>query len=848
MKLKSLSYSWLIAVLMLASVFFPGCSLLNQSLEKTVDPESGSVLLPGLRSEARVCRDDLGIPVVEAENLHDLAYATGYVMASDRLAQMVTFSLLAQGRLSEMVGPVAIDMDVYMRAMGLARAARIQYKEIPPRLANLLSDFSAGVNAYIDSHTGRLPLEFKVSGYVPGPWTPMDSLYVSSLLNLGLSFNIREEVIFLNIAAAIGPEKAAWLFPVSSDEALPFKKAAALKEVNWKKFGMGAKKAASVSEKLARIFFPEGIAASNNWGISPFMTAHGKSIIANDTHLPLEHPPIWMLLQMKCPQYHAAGIAMAGIPGIVAGYNGHIAWGETMVMGDGQDIFIEKLRHANGRTEYLYKGTWFPVREEKTVIHVKGGRDRTVVLQSTRHGTLLNAALSVEPKHKAIPEKITSSYGLAVRTVYDVPTRSFEGMYRLMSAKTMAEARKAIEMVTFMDLNFIYGDAGHIAWQVSGIYPIRKNGRGHLPSPGWSGDYDWVGFLPISDYPNAMDPGAGFLCTANNRTLAPDDPRILGSSWYAPWRAERIASVLSENSHHTWKDSVALQADQYDLLFVRFKEMLFDSSLADDIQIRISGWKDSEKRRDAETALSVFSVFDGNMRPDSSGAALWGIFENIFIRDLFEDELGPENSELWKNFSGLFTGIYGPSEDHLLGRPDSPFWDDVRTKKIETKADIIAEALADAVRSARRRMGRDPEKWQWGDIHRYSWRTTTTQMMPFLPFFKRCGAWFLSKYTDRGPYPAGGDFDTVNVAGFNMPSGFDVWLIPAMRMVVDFSLKEPLFLVNSGGQSGNPASVHYDDGIKPWLSGKNRQMPYTDKGISLHYTHVMTLKPGSLKK
>ncbi|NOY70335.1 MAG: penicillin acylase family protein [Deltaproteobacteria bacterium] len=820
-----------------------GCGLMDRSLKKTVDPETGSVLLAGLKSEVTVSRDNLGIPVIEAQNTRDLSYATGYVMASDRLVQMVTFSLLAQGRLSEMVGPVAVDMDIYMRTMGLARAARIQYGQLPEDLTGLLSDFADGVNAYINSHSDRLSLDFKISGYIPKPWQPMDCLYISSMLNLGLSFNIREEIIFLNLAAAIGPQKAAWLFPVSMDEPLPFDKAAGLKDIDWNRFGTESEKTAAVSEKLARIFFPTGIAASNNWAIGPSLTASGKTIVANDTHLPLEHPPIWMLLQVKCPEYHAAGIAMAGVPGIVAGYNGHIAWGETMVMGDGQDVFIEDLRKSGGKTEYLYKGKWFSVTEKKEIFHIKGEKDRSVVLQSTRHGTLLNTALAAGPKHFAIPQKIKSGYGLAVSTVYDVPTRSFEGMYGLNRAVTMDEARNAILKVKFMDLNFVYGDADNIGWQVSGTYPLRKKGRGHLPSPGWTGEYDWDGLLPVADYPHVENPGSGFLCTANNRTIGSDDPRILGSSWYAPWRVERISSVLSAKSDHAWKDSEALQADRLDIFFLKFKSLLFDSPLGGDIQKQISGWTDEDKRADAKLALSIFSVFDGNMQTDSSGAALWGIFQKTFIHDLFGDELGPEKGELWKNFSGLFSGIYGPDEDHLLGRQHSPFWDNVRTKKIETKADIIADSLADAVKHARNRMGSDPEKWQWGNIHTYEWRTTTTQMMPFLPFFQKCGAWLISKYTDRGPYPAGGDFDTVNVAGFHKTTDFDVWLIPAMRMIVDFSRKEPLFLVNSGGQSANPASSHYDDGIAVWLSAKNRQMPFTDTGISSHYKQVMLLKP-----
>ena len=823
-------------------LLMPGCGLLNRSMQKTVDPDAGSIRLEGLTSDVAVRRDKLGIPVVEAKNLHDLAFGTGYVMASDRLAQMVSYSLLGQGRLSEMVGPIGLDIDIYMRTLSLPQAAQIQYAALPPEDVRMLSAFSDGVNAYMDTHSDRLPLDFKLTGYVPEKWKPIDSFYIFSVLNLGLSFNIREEVAFLNLARVLGPMKAAWLFPVYPDEPLPFDKAEVMAGFNLSRLTPSLEMAAAIDEKLTRLFSPLGIAASNNWGISPQKTAGKATIIGNDTHLPLEMPPIWMLLQLRMPGYQAAGIAMPGLPGIVAGYNGHIAWGMTMVMGDSQDIFLEQIKDIDGRPHYLYQGKWLPAKQRREVFNIKGESPQVRTLIATRHGVLLNTALAARPTNIALPEKIDSPYGLAIKTTYLQQNDTVEGMYKLNFAKTMADARAAIRMVRFMDLNFIYGDKKHTAWQVSGTYPIRKKGRGHLPSPGWTGDYDWVGYLPVDEYPYVMDPPSGYLCTANNRTIPAGDKRILGSSWYSPERVERIRQLLEKTDAHTFQDSVAMQNDRLDLLLPKFKTVLFDSPLAPKIRRAIAAWPDSRKRTNADMALTQLASFNGDMQAESSGAAVWGIFQNVFIHDLFGDELGPVDSAAWRNFMVLNSGIYGADEDHLLGRENSPFWDNIHTKARETKADILAQSLADTIAYAKKHLGRNPAKWEWGKLHTYEWRTATTQMQPYLPFFKRFGAWLISFYTDRGPYPAGGDFNTINVAGYHKGQDFNVWLIPAMRLVVDFSRSEPVFLVNSGGQSGNPASVHYDDGIAIWLAGGNRQMSFEAADIATQYKNIFLLK------
>ncbi len=823
-----------------------GCGeLFDFTLRKTVDPDAGSVSLAGVDAPVTIRRDDLGVPVIEAKNLHDLMFAAGYVMASDRLAQMVTFSLLGQGRLSEMAGKIALDMDIYVRAMGVADAARAEYESMNPEIREALGAFSDGVNSYIGTHQDRLPLDFKISGYTPEPWAPVNSMYIVHVFNLGLSFNLHQEIAFLNIAAAVGASKAAWLMPVYPDEPLPFEKAASLDKIDFKTMVRTAETLAQVYRQLKCVIAPPGTAASNNWGVAPQNTLKHASIIANDTHLPLEQPSMWMLMHLKCPELDVAGVAIAGVPGIVAGYNGHIAWGETMVMGDNQDVFIEQMKDAGGVPQYLYKGEWLPVVERRETFKVKGEGDLVRTIQFTRHGPLLNAALQNPPKNMLQPPAIRTApaYGLAVQSVVSQPGQSFNGVYGLMRAKNMKSARNAIREVRSMSLNFIYGDADHISWQVSGKYPIRQSGRGHLPSPGWTGGYDWTGYVDVDDYPYVMDPPAGYLYTANNRTIPPGQGPVLSSSWYAPERAERIIEMLENTHQHTFQDSVRMQRDRTDVMVKKFKAVLFEPAFLGEVQKRIRSWKDGDKIKKAGEALEILESFNGDMLPESKGAAVMAIFQRVFIRQVFLDELGPPSSPAWQSFIAAIQAVYSADQDHLLGRPDSPFWDNINTPEKETKPDIIACSLADTIDYAEAHLGKDRANWRWGRLLTYEWRTQTTQMKEYLPALQRFGVRMIGHYTDRGPYAAGGDYNTLNVAGYLKGENFNVWLVPAMRMVVDFGLDEPMFLTNSSGQSGNPASGHYDDAIPFWLKGEPRSMPFKDGNIKAQYNRVYVLKP-----
>jgi len=201
------------------------------------------------------------------------------------------------------------------------------------------------------------------------------------------------------------------------------------------------------------------------------------------------------------------------------------------------------------------------------------------------------------------------------------------------------------------------------------------------------------------------------------------------------------------------------------------------------------------------------------------------------VRETFLDELGPENGPLWEAFVEINAISYSAVDDHLLQRDDSPFWDNIHTPDTETKAQIIAQSLQKAMALCEKEMGKDREQWQWGKLHTYHWRHEATKKTIFF-----------HDYLNRGPYPAGGDSHTINMAASTPGKDFNVWLIPAMRFVVDFGKEEPARLITVPGESGNPSSPHYSDMVPYYLKGENHPLPFQKEAVEKQYNHVLLLK------
>jgi acyl-homoserine-lactone acylase len=820
-----------------------GCAgLVDRHFKNTVDKIQGSLGLEGLREPVTIGRDAHGIPFVEAGNMPDLAMAIGYANAADRLTQMVGMKLVSQGRLAEMAGPSVLSLDIYMRTMNLRRVAEKLYTHTSPENRALLASYSQGVNAYIARHKDNPPPGLALAGYSPDAWQPMDSLTLFALVNLALSFNLHEEIAMLSIAQALGPEKTAWLAPIYPDEPLPFDEAAKLQAFDLKKAAIGMSGLAELQPLLKSVGLA-GQAASNNWAIAKQKAKGGASIFGNDMHLYLSMPALYNMMHVRCGKLDAAGMNIAGLPCIVAGYNGHIAWGMTMVMADNQDLFLEQLKSVDGRLHYLHKGQWRPVSQREERFEIKGEDPVTRVVQETVHGPLLNDVLSKAPIHLFQPKKIALPYGIALSRVVAVEgDDSLNAFFQLSRAETVAEAGAIIRRIRAIPLNMVFADRENIAWQVIGNYPVRAKGRGFMPSPGWTGEYDWTGLLDPRRLPQALNPSAGFVATANHRSVGRDYPHVLSSSWYWPERIERIAQMAGATDRHTSESCREMQLDTYSLFVPKLQSAL--RVLAAEIGKEIDAWPKAARRENARKALSLLQAFDGGMRADSAGAALVSVFYDQASRNIFADELDGPDSQAWQAFLVLNNESYNATCDHLTVRGDeSPFWDDIRTPGKETKSQILAGTLADAVAFLEKRQGPDSNQWRWGGLHTYTWETDTSQMAPYLGFFERLGLKAVWPYFNRGPYPAPGDHFTLNVSGYTMGQDFDTWLIPSMRLLVDFSLEEPMTAVNSSGQSDNPSSPHYADGIGAWREGKYIAFPFQEEAVKAQYKDVLVLTP-----
>ena len=787
-----------------------GCQMNNHASQSLV-PTSGVQPLKGLAQNVSVRRNAQGMPLIESSSFHDALFTLGYVHASDRISQMVRLRLLAQGRLAELDGADALPTDRLMRSINLKKNAGELYKSASPRLKKFFEVYARGVNAYLFRYRDKLPEDLARAGYKAEYWKPEDSALVYSLLSFGMSTNLQEELNALVLAQKVGSDKLAWLMPTYPGEALPTSEADKLKGLNLGTQLQGLDSLTQALEQVTHMSLP-GVTASSDWAIGPARSRSGKSLLANDIHQPIGIPSAWSYVQIRAPKYQAAGATIAWLPTLFAGFNGNVAWGMSMAMGDNQDVFVEKLKREGNRLYYLSNGKWLPASVRNETFFIKGQRPVREAVYETRHGPLLNNPLN-------------SHLGLALQLPDFKGDSTLDAFFNLSRAQTSEAASDASREIRSVALNLLYADARHIGWQVTGLYPNRREGLGLIPSPGWDSRYDWDGYADAMLHPYDQDPAQGWLGTANQRTAAFGYGMQLSNSWLSPERSERLAQLAGSGKQDA-RSLIAMQYDQVTLFAPKLKAMLTAPGMAQPLKQAIAALPAAEQSK-AREALSRLLAFDGKLNATSADAALYELFLQASTQVTFLDALGPENSASWKAFISNGNLSYSAQADHLLSREDSPFWSDARNGQQRDKPAVLARSLVAAVEAGERLMGSDHKAWQWGTLHHYVWRNAQGQ-------------------TVRGPIAAGGDHTTLNMAAYRLgDSNFDTTLIPAMRMIVDFGQPEPMMAQNSSGQSSNPASPHYADGIDPWLKGQYVSFPMQPQHFDKVYGNTrLTLTPG----
>jgi penicillin amidase len=597
-----------------------GLTILARSwLTRSPQPQrQGQVHLPGLSAPVKIIRDHWDVPHIYGQTDADALFGQGYVHAQERLWQMDFNRRLTAGRLSEILGSAAVPLDRWIRILGLRRVAEQQPPLVEPEMRVMFDAYCAGVNAFIAA--GRRPIEFALLNYQPEPWTMIDSMAWAKMMAWDLGVNWETEILRARLAAQIGPELAAELEPPYLRDwprTVP-------PGVDYSCIGNEALRRAAEARKFTGPAPQDGL-GSNNWVVAGARTQTGQPLLANDMHLGLSAPAIWFENHLIGDTLNVTGVSFPGLPGVVAGHNAHVAWGYTNGFNDVQDIYLEHLRTVNdGRVQYEFKGEWLDAEMIHEAIRVKDADPVVETVIVTQHGPILNA----------LAPDFMGEQPLALRWTALEPDNIFGALLRLNRAQNCAEVREALRYWSAPTQNTVYADVqGNIGYSFPGKTPIRAKGRGRVPVPGWTGEYEWLGYVPFEELPHVYNPPQGYVATANNRVTDDDYPHWIGYDHSGGSRAERIAQLIEAHPKLSVADMQKMHLDQISMPALRVVASL-NTLTTDDPELA--------------AALKGLREWDGQLGAPSAPAAVYEVFVRRLIERLLSKKLGADLITLQK--------------------------------------------------------------------------------------------------------------------------------------------------------------------------------------------------------
>jgi penicillin amidase len=770
---------------------------------------TGDIQVHGLHAPVEIRRDGKGVPHIRAADSRDAAFAVGFVHGQDRLWQMELHRRIAAGRLSEMVGRQGIPVDQLMRKVGLRRVSEAEWHvtQASSELRVLLEAYTAGVNAAMRDRPRAA--EFVILRHRPEPWQPEDCLAVGRLLSFTQSGNWEAQLIRMRMLKELGPELTGAIdpgYPVAN----PWVEAG-LAEGEW-----GSDLLAQLNAVEDLLPLSSWAAGSNTWVVHGTRTATGKPILANDPHGVLGTPSSWHQVHVETPGDEIAGMAFLGTPFIAFGHNRRVAWGIVNSQVSTQSLYVERL-NPNNPLQFDDAGGWQDAVRFREVIRVRGSRPLVEDVLVTRRGPVIS---------NAIPGRQPP---ISLRWVgLDSEVDSLSWAMRLNRAHDWKSFRFAVGSCAAPAMLVTYADTdGNIGFRLMGFIPIRPQGQGRLPLPGWDGSGEWLGFVPFDEVPEGLNPASGFIIAANNPIAFAHHPLVFEPA--TGYRARRCLEIVGANSRLTVADSVQLQSDV---------ESLPGRALRDLVLARIG---DGDGGPDLALGLRLLRDWDGRLDPNSCGGSVYeGLLEHLVDR-MIGSRLSPALREqvLKKSVhsffpTGPFAGRLTPAVIEALaeGRPAPGAQPDR-----ERCNALLGECLAEAAADLARRRGSDPSRWSWGDEHQVLYQH------PIAQAFSPLGA-----ILNRGPFPGAGDTDTVRLMGTGGGRGSTSLATAAIcRAVYDLADWNRSVISHSPGQSGHPASSNYADMINDYLAGRPQQMDFGADGHkrAARESRLLRLTPAS---
>ena len=771
---------------------------LGATLGKRLPIVSGALTVPGLDDAITIHRDRFGIPHIRAKTDHDVFFGLGFCHAQDRAGQLEITLRTVRGTLSEVVGRDGIAVDRLSRRIGFRRAAVTQLPTMRKEVVAQLEAYAEGVNAGFARGSKSKAHELVFFGCPASPWEAADVQAVSVLLCFALAANWDVELLRYEILQRDGAEALLAIdAPYPGD--MPSGKSP-LRPASPNGSGTHGPELLADLEALRAVFPLQG--ASNAWAVSAAKSATKRPILAADPHLPPDIPVHWYLAHMATPAWRASGACFVGIPGIGIGHNDHAAWGVTAAHADNTDFFIEQIG-PDGKS--VREGDRFVACEvRRETIKVKGGPDIEEEILITKRGPIVGKALG-------------GPGGELSMCATWLAARPYTGLFLAHRTKSRAEFHSLFREASTSSVNVIYADKdGGIMWRLGVDVPVRKQGHGTLPQPGFHEGAGWHEVLvPFEAMPFVEDPPEGFVSSANNAPAerGAGDP-FFGVDFLDGYRQRVIADALMSRDDWTLEAMQELQRDTRSIPWEQVKDTILAQEVRD---------------ADAAVAKNLLLGWDGRMAETSAAASIWAVFAGRMMARLvrakapntagralgagFHEAL-PHNTMITRRMSHLCRLIREQPAGFLReGWPSA-----------------IERALSDATATLRRACGPDPLDWAWGKARPLRLQHAMGKAIPALDY--ALGA---------GPVPFAGDASTLQQGTLNLvePLGNPLGT-PNLRVAIDVGAWENSRFALMAGQSQNPFSPHHFDQHEAWR-GAGVSIAWTEEAAIATAASTLTL-------
>ncbi len=727
---------------------------------------------PQLKGKVNVYLDERLVPHVFAEQENDVYFVQGYLHAKFRLWQMELQTHAAAGRASEIIGSKALAHDREFRRLGMVYAAEISLKEMESDSVTKATcdNYTAGVNAYINSLTeSQLPIEYKLIGYQPEPWTNLKTALFLKYMSYDLSAH-DNDIEMTNAKSYFSPADFDLLYPSKQDSldpiipkgtAYPSPKIRAKEPATADSLYLKNKGMLVMQEEK-----PDRENGSNNWAVNGSKTKSRSPILCNDPHLGLNLPSLWFEMQLSTAAFNVYGATFPGAPSVIIGFNDNIAWGVT---NGGRDVrdYYEITFKDDSRAEYKFNNEWKKTEFRVDTILIK---DSLPFIDSVAY-TVFGPVMYDKSFGGG---RVKNNKYYAVRWTAHNPSKELLAFNLLNHAKNYSDYLTAVSNMHTPGQNFAFAAKnGDIAMRTQGEWPAKWKGQGDFIMPGTDSSYMWQGMIPQDEIPFQYNPERGFISSANQKPADSTYPYYLGRD-YPPYRGLIINRKLTAMSNITPEDMMAMQTNNYDVFAEEARPVFLKN-------IKENSLDGNEKRY-----LNLLKAWDLSNEIAATGPTIFSLLWKSFDSVVYNDEFKNAPTVIMHPFeSSLLEGVLRDSNYKFL--------DNIETAQKETLSDDVTAAFKNAV--VQLKIVEANGKLPWAKYK----STHVTHLTKLAPF-------------SRGNLPIGGGSHSINATRDDHG--------PSWRMVVSLTPQTEAYGVYPGGQSGNPGSKFYDNFIDQWVAGK----------------------------